>query len=69
MRIRRELGAVLAGILTTVLVIAAVEFGRQSGLLRLQPPEGSTDRLLAVAGTTTVARERLANPRLHFRWL
>jgi hypothetical protein len=69
MRIRRELGAVLAGILTTVLVTAAVEFGRRSGLLQRQPPEGSTDRLLAVAGTTTVAREQLANPQVHFQWL
>jgi hypothetical protein len=69
MRIRRELGAVLAGILTTVLVTAAVEFGRRSGLLRRQPPEGSTDRLLAVAGTAKATREQLANPRLHFRWL
>jgi hypothetical protein len=65
---RRELGAVFAGILTTVLVTAAVEFGRRSGFLRRQPPEGRPDRLLAVAETTK-AREQLANPRLHFRWL
>ena len=61
MHIRRELGAVLAGILTTVLVTAAVEFGRRSGLLQRQPAEGSTDRLLTVAGTakghTRTARE------------
>jgi hypothetical protein len=41
MRIRRELGAVLAGILTTVLVTAAVEFGRRSGLLQRQPARGA----------------------------
>jgi hypothetical protein len=69
MRIRRELGAVLAGIFTTVLVTAAVELGRRSGLLQRQPPWGSTDRLLTVAGTTTATREQLANPQLHFQWL
>jgi hypothetical protein len=62
MHIRRELGAVLAGILTTVLVTAAVEFGRRSALLRREPSEGSTDRLLAT-------REQLANPQLRFQWL
>ena len=60
---------VLAGIATAVLVAAAMEFGRRSGLLRPPPPGEITDWLLASGGTTDAARQRLANPRLHFRWL
>jgi hypothetical protein len=60
---------VLAGIATAVLVAAAMEFGRRSGLLRRRPPEEITDWLLASGRTTEAARRQLANPRLHFRWL
>jgi hypothetical protein len=60
---------VLAGIATAVLMAAAMEFGRRSGLLRRRPPEEITDWLFASAGTTKAAREQFANPRLHFRWL
>jgi hypothetical protein len=60
---------VLAGIATAVLMAAAMEFGRRSGLLRRRPPEEITDWLLASGGTAETAREQLANPRLHFRWL
>jgi hypothetical protein len=69
MHIRRELGAVLAGILSTVLVTAAVKFGRRNGLLQRQPPEEATDQLHASGGMSKVAREQRADPRLHFRWL
>ena len=69
MRIRRELGAVLAGILTAALVTAAVEFGRRSGLIQRQPPAEAMDRLHASGGMTKVARQQRADPRLHFRWL
>jgi hypothetical protein len=68
MRIRRELGALLAGILTTVLMTAVVEFGRRSALSRRPPPEESADRPAAAGGTTEATRD-LLNPRLHFRWL
>jgi len=60
---------VLAGIATAVLMAAAMEFGRRSGLLRGRPLEEITDWLLASGGTAATAREQLANPRLHFRWL
>jgi hypothetical protein len=60
---------VLAGIATAVLVAAAIEFGRRSGLLRRRLPEEITDWLLASGGTTEAARQQLANPRRHFRWL
>jgi hypothetical protein len=65
-----QVSPLLAGIVAAVLMTAAMEFGRRSGLLRRRPPEEITDQLLASAATTTKAtREQLANPRLHFRWL
>ena len=69
MRIARNVEAVLAGIVATVVMTAAMEFGRRSGLLRRRLPEEITDQLPASAGTTKATREQLANPRLHFRWL
>jgi hypothetical protein len=69
MRFGRNVEAVLAGIVVTVVMTAAMEFGRRSGLLRRRPPAEITDQLLASAGTTKATREQLANPRLHFRWL
>jgi hypothetical protein len=59
----------LAGIVAAVLMTAAMEFGRRSGLLGRRPPEEITDRLLASGGTTKGTGEELANPRLRFRWL
>ncbi len=67
MRIGRNV--VLVGIVTTVLMTAAMEFGRRSGSRRLQPPEEITNRLLISGGTTKATRERLLNPQLHFQWL
>ena len=69
MRIRRNVEAFLAGIVATVLMTAAMEFGRRSGLLRRRPPEEITNPLLASGGMAKATREQLANPRLHFRWL
>ena len=69
MRIRRNVYAVLAGIVTTVLMTAAMESGRRNGLLRRRPPEEITGLPLASGGTTKATLEQLANPRLHFRWL
>jgi len=69
MRIGRQVDAVLAGIVTTVLVTAAMESGRRNGLLRRRPSDEITDPLLASGGTTKATVEQLANPRLHFRWL
>jgi hypothetical protein len=56
-----ELGAMwrLAGIVTTVLMTAAMESGRRSGSRWRQPPEEITNRLLASGGTTKVTREQL----------
>jgi hypothetical protein len=69
MRNRRNVYAVLAGIVTTVLITAATESGRRNGLLRRRPSEAITGPLLASGGTTKATLEQLANPRLHFRWL
>jgi len=69
MRIGRNVDAVLAGIVTAVLMTAAMDFGRRNGLLRRRPPEEIGDPLLASGGTTKATLEQLANPRLHFRWL
>jgi hypothetical protein len=64
-----QVSALLAGIVAAVLMTAAMEFGRRSGLLRRRQPEEITDWLLASAGTTKATREQLANLRLYFRWL
>ena len=49
---------VLAGIVATVPMTAAMELGRRSGRLRRQPPEQITDRLLASAGKATATAEQ-----------
>jgi len=54
---RRLANGLLAGIIATVPMTVAMEVGRRSGLLRHQPPEQITDRLLAVAGTTNTPRD------------
>jgi hypothetical protein len=64
-----QISSLLAGIATAVLMTAAMEFGRRSGLLRRRAPQEITGWLLASGGTTEATREQLANPRLHFRWL
>jgi hypothetical protein len=64
-----QASALLAGIVAALLMAAAMEFGRRSGLLRRRPPGEITDWLLASAGTTKATREQLAHPQLHFRWL
>jgi len=69
MRTGRNVGAVVAGIVTTVLMTAAMESGRRNGLLRRRPPDEITDPPLASCGTTKATPEQRLNPRLHFRWL
>ena len=49
---------VVAGIVATVPMTVAMELGRRSGLLRRQPPEEITDRLLASAGRSEATREQ-----------
>jgi uncharacterized membrane protein YagU involved in acid resistance len=49
---------VIAGIVATVPMTAAMELGRRSGFLRQQPPEEITNRLLASAGVTKATREQ-----------
>ena len=68
MRIRRELGAALAGILTTLTMLAAMQSGRRSGSIRRHAPEKITNRLAASGGTTKATGDQLANP-LRFPWL
>jgi hypothetical protein len=46
---------ILAGIVATVPMTVVMEVGQRSGLLRRQPPEEITDRLLASAGATKAA--------------
>lgn len=64
-----QITPVLAGIATAVLVAAAMEFGRRSGLLRRRTTIEEITDWLASGGTTEAARQQLAKTRLHFRWL
>jgi hypothetical protein len=58
MKTRSLATGALAGIAATVPMTAAMELGRRSGLLRHQPPEQITDRLLAVGGTSKATRQQ-----------